>query len=303
MKVLVFGASGMLGRAMTSSLLEDPSVQIIAPIRKQIPEFSELACFHPVDAISYFSDLSAKLGNLDFDAVLNCAVAYGDYATGKEGHLVNVHLPLSLAAEANRRGVPAILFDTFLTKFAQQPERHHLYAAQKKVVSTTLNNVESTALTMQLEHIYGPFDRSGKFVHELLNRLAKQDSSPWRLRSGAHVRDFTYVRDISSFVRAILLDSSRFSEVLSKANPKRVLNLGTGIGATIREFVGQAETLAKHSLNLAWGVLEEDTSEPVESIASIRFEDFSFVSEHTSIQQGLSESLEWLRAEAARGKT
>jgi UDP-glucose 4-epimerase len=88
---------------------------------------------------------------------------------------------------------------------------------------------------------------------------------------------------------------------LSKANPTRALNLGTGIGVTICEIVGQAETLAKHKLNLAWGALDEDASEPVESIASTRIEDFSFMSEHTSIQQGLSESLEWLRAELARG--
>jgi nucleoside-diphosphate-sugar epimerase len=299
MKVLVFGATGMLGRAMTASLLENPTVQIIAPIREPIPEFSELANFHSVDATFYLSNLSAELGNLDFDAVVNCAVAYGHNGTGIKGHLVNVDLPLSLAKEARRRGVPAILFDTFLNKFAQQPERHRLYAAQKKLVSTTLDEMKSTSLTLQLEHIYGPYDRPGKFVHELLNRLAKRDNSQWQLRSGVHVRDFTYVRDISSFVRAILGDSTRFSEVLSKANPSRAINLGTGIGATIREIVGQAETLAKHKLNLAWGGLEEDASEPVESIASIRIEDFSFMSGHTSTQQGLSESLEWLRAELA----
>ena len=293
----------MLGRAMTASLLEDPSVQIIAPIRKQIPEFSDLANFHSVDATPYLSDLSAELGNLDFDAVVNCAVAYGHDGTGTKGHLVNVDLPLSLATEATRRGVPAILFDTFLNKFGQQPERHRLYAAQKKLVSTTLYEMKSTSLTIQLEHIYGPFDRPGKFVHELLNRLASQDKSQWRLRSGVHVRDFTYVRDISSFVSQILGDSTRYSEVLSKANARRALNLGTGMGATIREFVGQAEALANHSLNLAWGVLEEDTSEPVESIASIPFEDFSFVSSHTSIHQGLYESLGWLEADLARGTT
>ena len=113
----------------------------------------------------------------------------------------------------------------------------------------------------------------------------------WPTRDGSGIRDFIHVWDLA---RAHVEALRRFDEVLPAGGDKRydVLNLGTGTGTTVREFVAAFQRVADRPLRVA-----DAPSRPGDVVGSYTRTDkaraaLDWTPDYT-IEDGIRHSLEW----------
>jgi nucleoside-diphosphate-sugar epimerase len=96
-------------------------------------------------------------------------------------------------------------------------------------------------------HPYGEYDSRTKFIPWLIEELTNGQNDDLALTNGTQIRDFTHVRDVAeSLAHLVRIDDlDGFSQ----------LEVGTGIGTSIREFVELAHQLSKSQRRLDFGAL------------------------------------------------
>ena len=117
---------------------------------------------------------------------------------------------------------------------------------------------------LRLFSVYGPVEREPRLTPYVIS--SAKSGKPIELTKGEQVRDFTYVGDVAeSFWRAL---STPPREV-----KLRVINMGSGVAVTLREFVeGLADHLGKKGINarLIFGAKPYRADEPMIFMADIK---------------------------------
>ena len=142
-------------------------------------------------------------------------------------------------------------------------------------------------------HIKNPSHVVGKLVDTALGKEEKFyiTGVDWPTRDGSGIRDFIHVWDLASaHLNAIL----KFDEAFAKSNDKNylVINLGTGLGVTVKELVTAFEKVYGQEINK-----EETESRPGDVAGSYANANTALNligwKAEKSIEDGIADALKW----------
>ncbi|MGE3538413.1 MAG: NAD-dependent epimerase/dehydratase family protein [Candidatus Tectimicrobiota bacterium] len=152
---------------------------------------------------------------------------------------------------------------------------------------------------VRLSNVYGPYDdfdaRTAHVIPALIRRMSDGENPVHVAGDGTAVRDFIYSGDV---VEGMLC-------ALEKAPACFPINLGSGIGHTIKNV---AETIARcmpHTPQIVWDPTRP-TGDHMRVLATQRAKDVLGFEAQVSLQEGIGKTIDWYRANTAladrRGK-
>jgi nucleoside-diphosphate-sugar epimerase len=162
-----------------------------------------------------------------------------------------------------------------------------LYGKSKRrgteAVAERCQSLELRGLTARLFTVYGPGERSGRLLPSLLD--ARRTGQLLHLSAGLQRRDFTYVEDVADGLLKL---------GLAPAECGQVVNLATGLSATVRTFVETAAgILGIPPENLQFGAIPATAYEmEYEGIALDSLQRLTGRIPSTSIAEGVRKTLE-----------
>jgi UDP-glucose 4-epimerase len=234
MKILVTGASGPLGRAVSDALGEHRLVRFIGPARTP-RDSSE----HAVD-IADTAAVARIVERERPDAVVHLAAITGAAAEvdPRRTNLVNVEAARALAVCAARAGVRRLVFASSAAVYGDgydRPVSEHdapapqsLYARTKLEAEGALADAASdglSALALRIFNVYGPgFDSS------LIQRVLSRQATEKLMLAGLDdfVRDYVAVADVAASIESALQLERPASGVV---------NIGSGLPTSNRRIV------------------------------------------------------------------
>lgn len=278
MKVIVTGGAGYIGSTICSRLLDSGHTPIIwdslvtgneAFTHDRIFFHGDIASAEVLDRI--------KAEHPDAMTVIHCAariIVPESTAAPALYYRENVSKSLDLFENLRQRGISRLVFSSSASVYAESStftvdETHPRnpqspYARTKAMMEDILIDF-AAAYRFQsvILRYFNPIGadtsfRSGPYVPSpthLLGRLvsASRGGAPfqitgtdWPTRDGTGLRDYIHVQDLAD---AHIAAVNRFETILAdQPLPNIIINLGTGSGTTVREFVNAFEKSIGHPL-------------------------------------------------------
>lgn len=142
---------------------------------------------------------------------------------------------------------------------------------------------------VRLSNVFGPFDdfdpATAHVIPALISKMIRGPDPVPVWGDGSAVRDFIYSEDV---VDGMLL-------AMEKAAPCQPINLGAGVGYTIREVAETIARLVPERRRIAW-----DTSKPTGDLKRVldtrRAEEVLDFRPKTSLGDGIRQTIEWYLA-------
>jgi UDP-glucose 4-epimerase len=322
-KVVVTGGAGYIGSTVCSALSDAGHVPIIwdSLVTGQ-PLFARNHAFYQGD-IASAEVLDAILrDHPEANTVIHCAARIIVPESMSNPHLYyleNVTKSLALFENLRLRGKDRIVFSSSASVYAQKEnfavseddrrDPKSPYARTKAMMEDILFDYFHAYGTKSIILRYfnpigaDPEMRSGPFVpnpSHLLGRLVQTASGKlpvfgitgcdWPTRDGSGIRDYIHVWDLAqAHVRAV----ERFDSVTARVPAAcPVINLGTGSGVTVKEFVNAFERVLGRAVNK-----QEDAARPGDNAGcytvTTRARDLLGWSVQKGIEQGIADALKW----------
>ncbi len=312
-KVLVTGGTGMIGRPLVDLLLErgavlrvvsldpEPNLPVgVAYLKLDLTQFD--ACREACQGMNYVFHLAGIKGGV--------GIGRKQGARFLEG---NAFINMNMLKAAREAGVERYLFtstigvypDAELFKedevWQKPPHPSDWYGAWAKrfgelQCEAYYEQYRYKTCIVRPANVYGPFDNfnleTAMVIPALIARVLNGENPICVWGDGSVVRDFIFSRDCA---RGMLMVMERYYE----CDP---INLGTGIGATIRDVVEAICRYAPHPPNIEW-----DISKPTGN--RIRLMDVTKAREKVGFQaeyeldQGIRETMDWYLANKNRHAT
>lgn len=258
-KVIIAGASGFIGRALTQKLLKE-DVEIFAVVRSkgEIPEWKESTQLHIIEAeLSEYSQLAEKYQFDDIDAFFHLAWegTYGEYFKNYQMQMNNaVYSGDALNAAIQFKTKKFIMASTinvmevidYFGKSGIKPRYTCIYGASKlaaEMICKTLAYQKGIEMNIALiANSYGPGDRSKTIPNILISNLLKGKSPD--LVEGDFLYDWVYIDDIVAGLCAIA----------EKGENQKSYYVGNQKLRTFKEIAGQVRDILAPSVELRFGV-------------------------------------------------
>ena len=256
MNVLITGGTGYLGSHIVRSLI-NPNNHVVLIKR---PHSNMDLLKDVIDDIDCYDSLEEVFLNHRFDCVIHTATCYG-VDVSQVGTTIDTNICFSTTVldYAFKSGVESFInIDTALNKYInayaltkhQFKEWCKFYATNKKI----------KIINIPLQHFFGPYDTENKFVSFLINSCLN-NKPVINLTNGEQIRDFIYIEDVISALM-IILDID-FKDYFNE------IEIGSGIGISIKDFALTVKELTKSSSKLAFGALPYREHELMYSVANI----------------------------------
>ncbi len=291
--ILLTGATGFLGSSLLKRFLE-ARYDVCCVKRKS----SNLHRVSEVINCCKWYDLEPGIIEQIFKEnpiriVIHCATNYGrEDCEYFKVYQTNVFFPLELLEFGLKYGCKYFInTDTFSVK-----EIDCLWGGSRKpykgaytitkymfthIVREQIAKWDISFINLQLEHLYGPNDGENKFVNSILRQL-QENVKELELTEGLQVRDWVYLEDVEDAYMSVLRQIERFG---SRAFHQ--IEVGTGEGRSVREFVETAKRLTNSSTELLFGKRQMNQSELPCSIANIHMlQSLGWCFEH-GIEEGI----------------
>lgn len=271
MRILLTGATGFLGSHLLRGLLQDGHTVIAW--RRASSDISRVADManHCVWINGDTAAPEEVFRENHVDAVIHCATVYG--RSGETDAVLegNLRFPVRLLDAAIRTGCRYFInTDSFFCK--QLPERlkrgEGLYLPEYTLSKYQFREWGKlraaqgaiTFLNLQLEHVYGPGDRPGKFIPWLEEQFRSGVASV-DLTDGTQLRDFVPVEGVVAAYLQALRD-------LPTMEGYQSFSVGTGNAVPLRSFIEQLRDQAGASTELRFGAIPRKPEEIMFSAAS-----------------------------------
>lgn len=305
-RVLITGGTGMIGMALSELLLARGAKVRVASLDRD-PVLAPGVGFRQLDLTKWEACLEACDG---MDYVFHLAGIKGGVGIGRsqgarflEG---NAFINLHMLKAARERGVKRYLFTSTIGVYPDgeifrehnvwnhPPHPSDWYGAWAKrfgelQCEAYLEQYGFESVIVRPANVYGPYDnfnpKTAMAVSALIARVCQGEDPLVVWGDGTPVRDFIYSKDCA---RGIML-------AMENTKPCDPINLGSGIGVTIRELV---ETICKYAPRAP--KVEWDTNRPKGTpirrmdITKAR-EELGFEPQY-SLEQGIRETIDWYRS-------
>ena len=275
MKVLVTGATGLIGRALVETLLASGH-EVTALVRggRSLPGVTTLE----LDGLTQADILRAMEPAKDarYDAAINLAAA-GVAPSDRDPErlvAVNAVFPSAFAAAARQSGAEVFLqvgscseYAPFASPIPETAplERHALYGATKAaggiLVQSTGASIGLDVAVLRVFNVYGPGEKPHRLLPSLATRLARGETVA--LSDGLQVRDYLGVDEVCLRL-ALFLDAFRKDRGLAGE-----YNLGSGVPRTVADFARSvARVLGASEALLDFGALPRRPDDRPEVVAA-----------------------------------
>lgn len=259
MKLLMTGATGFLGSALLTRLLDIPGKHEVTILKRSFSDTRRIAAALPL-VRSFDLDrqpLEEAFRDQQYDCVLHCATNYGrQEGEAARSNMIetNLLLPLRLLELGASHGIRHFVnTDTLLDK------RVSPYALSKRQFREWLKHFAELigTTTVSIEHFYGPDDDPKKFVAYIVQSMLAQAPS-LALTPGEQLRDFIFIDDVVS----------AFEHILDALQGQRTgyveYEVGTGNTISIRDFVSLAKQICGNQTTvLDFGAVAYRPNEPM----------------------------------------
>lgn len=280
--VAILGASGFLGSHLFRASLERQGIKASGFSRSQRIGLNTYDVF--------WDNLSR------FDVVVNASVSYGR-SSSLSAFEANLSFPLDVIQRLVKVGSPSafVNIDSFFTKFPipfySQLRDYSLSKAllpsvAREIVRGGANDIDSASvrfMNFRLEHLFGPGDSPHKFVPWLLGQM-KNQAPRISLGTGHQVRDFIHVRDATNLILDGIL-------MMDSLDSEQDLEVGTGIGTSVRNFVESAARISGYEGVLGFGDIPARAGEIDLSVANSYLSSSVGYSSFYSLQDALTEEI------------
>lgn len=250
MKILITGATGFLGSALTKKLVEE-HFEVIALIHNEerIRNFeNDHNCLSLLNVNVFLENPTNHLKNVDL--VIHAAVFY-DKSNNKIVEAIRANIEL-----------PAIILDAidhskklyFLNVATNLDSMTNNYSFTKSVAENLGNfysqrkNINFVSIRSDL--IYGPNDNSSKFTEFIINECIK-NTNTIELSDGKQHRNFIYIDDVIEAYFLIIQNLSLLNDKFT------VLNLFSDFTLTIKKFTLCVHDITSSTSSLVFGKIQK----------------------------------------------
>lgn len=267
LKIIITGITGFIG-SHVARLLINSGHYVIGVRHEKDTDLGKIADI--IEQIKFYntSELEKIFSDeVNIDAVVHLATAYGHDRNHNAVFSANVELPFKLMSLAIQYKVPHFVnTDTFsssnasgnydyLREYSLSKRQCLAWAelfAEQKILKVT---------NMKLFHVYGIADNANKFVSQIVSRCITNEPEI-ALTSGEQRRDFVYVTDVAAaYLVALIKPPASFM---------RYLDVGTGKTISVRNLVEKIHTKTNSASLLQFGCLAQRAGEFTEAVANPR---------------------------------
>jgi nucleoside-diphosphate-sugar epimerase len=301
-KVLVTGATGLIGRNVVNALAERGGLEIHAATRSLAHETkSGEIRWHKVDLLDHRQRIQL-LDSAEPQTIIHCAwvTNHGAYWTSPE-NLDWTAATISLAREGHERGAKRFVGVGTCAEYAwggaaslseatTALEPKTLYGISKDAARRVLDAFAETSDLLfawaRVAMVYGAGEHQDRFVASLARALVRGE--PAKMSSGKLTRDFLDARDVGAAIAAVATSSV-----------KGPINIGSGTPVTLLQVAETLARLAGHPNMLKAGALPDRPNEPPSLVMDVtRLTREANFRPRIALEQGLSDALAHWRAEA-----
>ena len=296
---MVTGAPGYVGAATVRALVEqgDEVIAVVEP-GTAAERLADLPTTQVTLDLDDEEDTRRALAQLRPDVILHAAWYANpkDYLTSTRS-LASLRITTSLLQAAAQTGCRRFIgVGTCLEyKPSRRPRREEdpweprtLYASCKLAAWLLCRALAAqTGVSVawpRLFYLYGPDENPGRLLPTLVAAL--RSGQPFPMTDGTQVRDYLHVEDAG---RALAL--------LCKHNVEGVMNVGSGMPTSLRDFAETVATILGTPALLRLGDLPMRPDEEMFVVADIaRLADLGFQPRHGTLREGLDHALKNWRA-------
>lgn len=301
-KVLVTGATGLIGRHVVNALTERGGMEIHATTRSLAHETKNGEIrWHKVDLLDHRQCIQL-LDSAEPQAIIHCAwvTDHGAYWTAPE-NLDWTAATIALAREGHERGAKRFVGVGTVAEYAwggtavvsedtTPLEPKTLYGISKDAARRVLEAFAQTSdfsfAWARVAMLYGAGEYQHRFVASLARALVRGE--PAKMSSGKLTRDFLDARDVGAAIAAV-----------ATSGVKGPINIGSGDPVTLLQVGETLARLAGHPNLLKPGALPDRPNEPSSLVMNVaRLTGEANFRPRISLEQGLSDALAHWRAEA-----
>lgn len=304
-KVLVTGGAGFLGRHLCERL-KARGADVVVPRKAQydlVRLDDALACFsrhHPnmvIHSAAYYGGLGitmAEAGRIYYENLVMGANVMEAARRASVEKFVTVGTACSYPGALENRMKETDLWSGPLHGSVLG------YGSVKKMLAIQGEVYRKVygfkSIHLIPSNLYGPFDCYDNYrshvVAALIKKfcdahLAGQDVSCWG--TGAAIREFLFIEDCAD---GVVLAAEKYDS-------HEPLNLGTGIGTSIKELAATIAGLLRFRGKILWDATKPD-GQPVKVLDTTRMEQELGWRPATSLRLGLRKSIEWYLSHCAK---
>lgn len=309
-KVLVAGGTGTIGIPLVRMLLEKGSDVTVVSLDTE--EYAKSVIgrdvrFKRMDLTQTSNCLSATK---DKDYVFNLVGIKGSVGIG-ETKVASYFVPMlrfqtNLMDAAFKSGVSRYMFVSSVCIYPQASEHFEDNAwngmpkQNDRIPGLAKRIGEIQGETYLKEHgwdavriirpsnVYGPFDdfnpATAQVIPSLISRALSGESPLNVWGDGTAIRDFVYSKEVAHWLL----------KALEKAPPCVPINLGSGIGFSIREVADVVSRLQSPPTEVTWDV-SKPMGDPIRIMNMDRAKEYLDFKRIYSLEEGIRETVEWIR--------
>ncbi|MFJ8064175.1 NAD-dependent epimerase/dehydratase family protein [Psychrobacillus sp. NPDC096426] len=306
-KVLITGATGFIGAALTRKLVE-LEIEVHVLIRQQsdiwrIKDLDKVINLHSVD-LRDLTTLKKVVKYINPDVIYHCATHGGYHFQQKTIEII----------ESNFMGTVNLLiacqeieFDYFVNtgSSSEYGSKNHAlretdlpvpmgdYAVSKVAATLFCQSVrlqkQLPIITLRLFSPYGPWDAPSRFIPYVVKSFLKGESP--QISTPQSVRDYIYIEDVvNAYLKFLNLNYLNCD----------IINIGSGNQTKLQEVVEIVQRKTNSSINASWGSIERVRNEPeIWKADVIQAEKLLNWSPKVTMEDGLQNTIDWLNEHLA----